>query len=456
MARVLLAISARGCVYPQTTARSEKLLTPSAPNSNSREVPPFAPGNPSESFIELLVETLQSVDRPVRGQFLQRFFKAMAHVDLPEALSLDYWDQILARRQELSENLGKPVALRTAIVDVLASTNFLRTPVLMEYEELKKLQVNAATDALTGLYNRRLFDEYFAKELNRAKRYSHHLALVLMDLHRFKEVNDRSGHLVGDQALQMAASTMRKTLRTSDYAFRIGGDEFALLLQQTDPGQAEILSRRLRSSYESTVQILKLDVPLALDYGVSICPEDGDTKEALVRIADERLYRLKHAARQSAVPVTAQRTVPVPEVSAVSPVHTPPEIAVPRVIPKVTSPVRETVVSAAGVPASAVAAVASAAAVMSARAERRKWERVSLAGTRAYAVVGDNPENTAKVIDLSYGGVALEMQRRADAPVNFNAILHVPILPPVRVSLQTTYVSPGEDAIARVGCVFLS
>jgi diguanylate cyclase (GGDEF)-like protein len=382
-----------------------------------------------DSFIELLVETLQSVDRSIRGQFLQRFFKAMAHVDLPESLSLDYWDQILARRHELSESLGKPVALRTAIVDVLASTNFLRTPVLMEYDELKKLQLNAATDALTGLYNRRLFDEYFTKELNRSKRYNHHLSLVILDLHRFKEVNDRSGHLVGDQALQIAASTMRKTLRTSDYAFRIGGDEFALLLQQTDPEQTETLSRRLRASYELAVQPLRLDLPLSMDYGIAICPEDGDTREALLRVADDRLYKFKHATREAAAApeparVISMETVAAREVSSAAPVSH--------------------------------AAIASAAAAMSARAERRKWERVSLAGTRAYAVLGDNPDRTARVLDLSYGGVALEMPGHEQSPATFHAVLHVPILPPVRVSLQKTYVQQLQSQGSRIGCVFLS
>ena len=484
-------------------------LSPSSPHGNPHEQSPPSqnaplPSGGQESFIELLVETLHAVDRPVRAQFLQRFFKAMAHVDLPEALSLEYWEQILARRQELSASLGKPISLKTAIVDVLASTSFLRTPVLMEYEELKKLQVNAATDALTGLYNRRLFDEYFAKELNRAQRYSHHLALVIMDLHRFKEVNDRSGHLAGDQALQIAATTMRKTLRTSDYAFRIGGDEFALLLQMTDPGQAEILSRRLRSSYESAIAPLKLDVPLALDYGVAIYPEDGDQREVLVTVADERLYRLKNASRRAAGlppsgpargeraaahgPATPAQQYP----SAQRPASPQPARVIALDAPSVrenhAAAARPTGAAAEGAPsradvlkdlpampaaasapaappaaasmdeglASTAAAIASAAAAMATRAERRKWERVSLAGTRAYAVLGDNPDHTAKVLDLSYGGVALEMPRRPDAPSSFHAILHVPILPPVRVSLQTTYVEPGDSPVARVGCVFLS
>ena len=103
-----------------------------------------------------------------------------------------------ARKRELSESIGKKVALQAALVDVLASTGQLRLPILMEYEELRKLQINATTDPLTGLYNRRFFDDYFEKEINRSMRYTHKLALVVFDLHRFKEVNDRFGHPQGD------------------------------------------------------------------------------------------------------------------------------------------------------------------------------------------------------------------------------------------------------------------
>ncbi len=391
-----------------------------------------------DSFLDLLIETLQALDRPVRGQFLQRFFKSIAQVELPEAVTLDLWDQILLRRKELSENLGKPVSLKTTIVDVLASTNFLRTPVLMEYEELKKLQVNAATDALTGLYNRRLFEEYFAKELNRAKRYNQHMALVLMDLHKFKEVNDRFGHQQGDQALQLAAATLRKTLRTSDYAFRIGGDEFALLLLQCDPEQATTLSRRLRVNYEGAIAPLKIDAPLALDFGVSIFPEDGENKESLIRVADERLYELKNANRAPAAAPAASRVIPMetPGGREVAQVQAPP---LPRT------------------PLSSVAAAAAAAASsLPIGADRRKWERVSLAGTRAYAVLNEVGEKTARVLDLSYGGVCLQFGAGEEAPQNFNAVLHVPILPPVRVSLTKTYVHSADESGTRIGCAFVS
>lgn len=389
-----------------------------------------------ESFLDLLVETLESLDRSVRGQFLQRFFKSLAQIDLSDTDSLTCWDQILERRRELSESLSKPISLKTAMVDVLASTNFLRVPILVEYDELKKLQINAATDALTGLYNRRLFEEYFNKELNRSKRYGQQLALVMMDLHRFKEVNDRYGHLQGDQALQIAAMALRKTVRTSDYAFRIGGDEFALLLPQCDAEQCNALSRRLRANYEAAVQPLKLEVPVALDYGISVYPEDGDQKEGLIRVADQRLYEFKNSMRSQ-----------------------------PRLVPKEPAPVREA--PPAPAPASLLSATPlvkpaeaaqrpAAAAATGSPADKRKWERVSLVGTRAYAVLAGDTHTTARVLDLSYGGVALHIEKTEDLPVSFQAVLHVPILPPVKVSLRKTYEQRvGEEGI-RIGCAFVS
>lgn len=390
-----------------------------------------------DAFVDLLIETLQNVDRTVRGQFLQRFLKSLAQVELSESTSLEFWDQILGRRRELSESLSKPVSLQTALVDVLASSNFLRMPILMEYEDLKKLQINAATDALTGLYNRRLFEEYFAKELNRAKRHGQHLALVIMDLHCFKIVNDRHGHLQGDHVLQLAASTLRKTLRTSDYAFRIGGDEFALLLPHADPAQAGILGRRVRTNYAAAIEPLKLEVPLALDFGVAVFPPDGDAKDALVRVADERLYELKKSTRGQA---------------------TPPASGGARVIPMEPPATREAHPAGpgpqgAGFPAATGPAPAFAPAARG--AERRKWERVSLVGTRAHAVIGEKEEITARVLDMSYGGVSLLVDRADALPAVFPAVLHVPILPPVKVSLRKAYVETTEGQQFRVGCAFL-
>src|ERR1022692_254586 len=95
----------------------------------------------------------------------------------------------------------------------------------------------------------------------------------------------------------MAATTLRKSLRISDYAFRIGGDEFALLLVQSDTDQADTLARRLRTNFAAAIEPMQMTVTLGLDYGVSVYPNDGDQREILVRIADQRLYEMKNALR---------------------------------------------------------------------------------------------------------------------------------------------------------------
>ncbi len=410
-----------------------------------------------DSFLDLLVETLDGLDESVRGQFLRQFFRTIAQIDFTDAQSNDYWERILLRRRELAENLGKRVALKTALVDVLASTNFLRVPILMEYDEFKKLQINAATDALTGLYNRRLFDEYCDKELNRAKRYGHQLAIVILDLHKLKEVNDRYGHLQGDQVLQLAATTLRKTMRASDFAFRIGGDEFALLLPQTDPEQAITLCRRIRSQYEIDIRPLKMDIGVTLDFGVAVHPHDGETKSALMNLADQRLYQLKNAGRAApeVIPLQTQTPREIPAASATGQREAPaaPQTIRPAVVMPSAKPETATPQAPMQTPSQAAPEAPRPAATY---AEARKWERVSLAGTKAYAILTDVNQKTAAVLDLSYGGVALLMENPEDVPNQFHAVLHVPILPPVRVVLRKTNTQRIEGGRARVGCSFVS
>jgi diguanylate cyclase (GGDEF)-like protein len=432
------------------------------------------PGEPArvepsaeDTFLDLLVETLEGLEESVRAPFLQRFFRTFTQIEMTETQAADAWSQILARQREFSEALGRRVALKTALVDVLGASHFHHVPVLLEYDAYRRLQINAATDGLTGLYNRRLFDETCEKELNRAKRYSGLLAVVLFDLHRLKEINDKYGHRMGDQVLQLAANNLRKTLRASDFAFRIGGDEFAMVLPQTDPEQAATLCRRVRNHFENEVEPLQMKVAATLDFGMAVYPKDADTKEDLVQRADERLYALKTAAKSqrvvipveaapaspapSATPTAGPREIPFPrrEVPAQTP-HVPqtpapapvqPQELTPAPAPSPVPTPAPTPIAAPGKPKSALRA--------------RKWERVSLSGTKSYALI-DVSMKKATVIDLSYGGVALLFDSAADLPSQFTAVLHVPILPPLRVSLRKTYEVPAEGGRVRMGCSFVS
>jgi diguanylate cyclase (GGDEF)-like protein len=370
----------------------------------------------------------------------------------------------------LSEALHRTVSLKTALMDVFSTAGLLRVPVLIEYDELKKLNLNAVTDSLTELYNRRVFNEFFERELNRAKRYNQPLGLVMMDMHRFKEVNDKHGHPRGDEVLRMAAATLKKALRTSDFAFRIGGDEFALVLPQTDAPQAHALSRRIETVFADTLKSLQLNVTVGMDYGVANYPQDGDNAEDLVRIADERLYQRKHAHRGRSAESTAPRSV---ESTAPRPVETAPAQ------PPVTPPAPERPASTPAPPPISIETKrtpekqedAAPPATPQSPPEPskltsvpkpprtfttpRKAERVSMTGTNAYAVLGEQGARRAKVLDLGFGGVALEFDSSEGLPENILAVLHVPILPPVRVNLKPVW-SQRTNLGYRVGCTFVN
>src|SRR6266404_441109 len=427
---------------------------------------PGAPAPPrlpiEDTYFELLADTLEGLDLPARGQFLQRYLHAIAHLDLRESESVHIWEEMLSRRRELTDLVGRQVSLKTALTDVLSSAGLLRVPILIEYDELKRLELNAVTDPLTGLYNRRLFAETFEKELNRARRYTQPLGLVTLDLHRFKEVNDKHGHPRGDDVLRAAAATLKKALRTSDSAFRIGGDEFALLLPQTDSAQALALCRRVETVFAEVLQPLQLAVGVSMDHGVANFPQDGEQADQLIRIADERLYRLKHtnhSRKGNGSPRTETPTAQEEPTAAPAPPPVDRTAPIPQPISIETRRAPEKTESAIEAAASTTAAEISASLPVPAPRVftiQRKAERVSMTGTNAYAVLGDQGARRARVLDLGFGGVAIEMDSQEELPENLLAVLHVPILPPVRVNLRPVWKLQTAQGSFRVGCAFVS
>ncbi len=411
-----------------------------------------APRLPMEdAYFELLADTLESMDIPARSQFLQRYFRATTQLDLRESQCVQIWEEMLLRRRELSEQLHRSVAIHTALMDVLFSAGLIHVPVLVEYGEFKKLQVNAVTDPLTGLYNRRLFAESFEKELNRARRYGLPLSIVILDLHRFKEVNDKYGHPRGDDVLRAAATTLQKALRTSDSAFRIGGDEFALLLPQTDAAQALALSRRVGTVFAETLQPLHLAISVTMDHGVATFPPDGDQSDLLIRVADERLYRLKHANHSRTGPRNSSQSSPDVIPPATS--HKPISIESRQTSEK---PPTESPIAAASVTHPLTNQTLPPTESPGSYAVQRKAERVSMVGTNAYAVIGEQGERRARVVDLGFGGVALELEQAEELSDNILAVLHVPILPPVRVYLKPVWSRRTSEGALRLGCHFIS
>jgi diguanylate cyclase (GGDEF)-like protein len=152
------------------------------------------------------------------------------------------------------------------------------------------------TDVLTGCLNRRGFDEELARRIARRSRYGTSFGLVLFDLDGFKDVNDRFGHAAGDELLHRVAATAADAVRGGDAVCRIGGDEFAVLLDRTGADSAWQAAERLRG---------ELSDQTSVSVGWAACPEDATTADELYRLADARLYVDKAGAPVAPHPAAA-------------------------------------------------------------------------------------------------------------------------------------------------------
>lgn len=164
-------------------------------------------------------------------------------------------------------------------------------------EELtQRLRTMAYRDALTGLYNHRYFHEQLSHEVERAHRYGHTLSVVMLDLDNFKMVNDGCGHLIGDQILSLVGELINKQVRGSDVAARYGGDEFAIILPETDRQAALAAAKKVAESIRaggSWCIPAGQDLSLSISSGVATWPEDARSLRQLLQVADRRLYVAK-------------------------------------------------------------------------------------------------------------------------------------------------------------------
>ena len=129
-----------------------------------------------------------------------------------------------------------------------------RAMLIRQMRETLKWEALASTDALTGLNNRRHFDEQILKELERAERYGHDLSLVLIDIDHFKKVNDSLGHLIGDETLQILAGIIGQEIRKPDFAARYGGEEFMVILPHTGENEANQFAERLKKMIKTQLK----------------------------------------------------------------------------------------------------------------------------------------------------------------------------------------------------------
>lgn len=265
-----------------------------------------------DSIVALLTEDgynqkffLSQVDELIASDAEHFFSKMLAifvHLEFDEDEAKLHWERILDNCSQLSLQTGRGIGLRVAILDYFLNINrLLNNPMLVEIHLFKQTERMAMTDGLTGLFNRRYFDINLGKEVRRALRYGKDLALAIIDLDNFKQINDTRGHVFGDIVLKKLAEVLIKTCREEDVVCRYGGEEFVLLLPEISASGTIHLLERIRETIHSTTFFS--DHAITFSAGVAAFPTHYENDEVLsiVQAADRALYQAKYEGKDRIV-----------------------------------------------------------------------------------------------------------------------------------------------------------
>ncbi len=237
-----------------------------------------------EAFFEV---RLRNIERPVRGG-MQRLGQMI------------YLRDVTARHQS-EVNLAAALALSEERLSTISELH-------------EQLREQALHDPLTGLYNRRYLGEFFEREQSRALRDRLPLALALIDLDHFKQLNDSHGHLAGDEVLRAVAQHLEMNLRSTDAVFRIGGEEFLLILPGVDAAEATQRVESLREQLASVRLPTRAGaLQVTLSAGLALWPEHGHALDELLQAADAALYEAKHAGRNRVQTASCDTSRPAAE-----------------------------------------------------------------------------------------------------------------------------------------------
>ncbi|MFL5521719.1 MAG: diguanylate cyclase [Gemmatimonadales bacterium] len=186
-----------------------------------------------------------------------------------------------------------------AELELAGTLSFAAAIALKNSELVTQLQSAATTDELTGLYNRRALEERLGAEISRSLRHQLRTTVILVDLDRFKNVNDTLGHAAGDRLLIEVAAVLRRECRTLDVCGRLGGDEFLVILPMTRPEEAMVFVSRVQAGFARLEQLHPEFGSCSASFGLAECPEHGTTVHSVMAASDAALYRAKRGGRNA-------------------------------------------------------------------------------------------------------------------------------------------------------------
>jgi diguanylate cyclase (GGDEF)-like protein len=162
----------------------------------------------------------------------------------------------------------------------------------------QRVQELAITDTLSGVFSRRYYLERFNEEIERSQKFNYSFSCLMIDIDHFKDYNDQYGHLVGDAVLRELSKTIKENIRQIDLIGRYGGEEFSIILTETDKEQAKFAAERIRQSVESKyIRVYDESLKVTVSIGISTFPGDGKEMEVLIDNADSALYYAKQTGR---------------------------------------------------------------------------------------------------------------------------------------------------------------
>ncbi len=210
--------------------------------------------------------------------------------------------QFIGMIQEIitKNDMAKRVSLKTKILEVKNIENYVNKMLDSIQGYYERLQEISDRDYLTGLYNRRKFEEFLSYEIKRSLRHKDSFTVLMIDLDNFKYVNDTYGHAAGDMVLKEVTQVFASHLRNADILARIGGDEFAVILPQTKHEEGFEVVEKLRSELENTPISLMFDqISLTASFGIAEYPEQGENIETLLTGSDLAMYKAKRSGKNT-------------------------------------------------------------------------------------------------------------------------------------------------------------